>query len=99
MMAEPQHDPDGLESMALQLILHKLVGLERAMTSLPPLLAKIVDQLEAQTKHPEVEVATFSQLYPELPTDAEKQPGAKQDAPTMGPVPRRWWRWFVREGG
>jgi hypothetical protein len=85
--------------MAFQLILHKLTTLERAMQAMPPLLKKIVDQLEAQTTQPEVEVATYAQLYPELPGEAEDQPGAKQDAPTTVPAPRRWWRWFLREVG
>jgi hypothetical protein len=98
-MPEPQDGPDSLEAMAFQLLLQKVTNLERAMASMPPLLKKIVDQLEAQGKQPEVEVASYSDLYPELPQAAGEQPGAKQDAPTRGPAPRRWWRWFLREVG
>ena len=45
-MADEHEGPDGLESMAFQVLLHKMTGLEHAMQSLPPLLKKIIDQLE-----------------------------------------------------
>jgi len=94
-MAETPDGPDSLEGMAFQLILHKLGSLERAMQALPPLLAKIVDQLEAQTRHPEVPIATYAQLYPDLPT----ADGAAAQTPTANPAPRRrLWRWFMKEG-
>ena len=50
-MPETPDGPDSLEGMAFQLILQKLGSLERAMQAMPPLLKKIVDQLEAQTQH------------------------------------------------
>ena len=106
-MAEPHEGPDGLEGLAFQLILHKLLSLERALQGIPPLLQKIVTHLEAQTQQPEVPIATYAQLYPELHEDgAEEQapveqgtPDAATDSAAAPPVrPRRFWRWFVREG-
>jgi len=103
-MAEDRDGPDSIESMAFQLLLQKMTSLERAMESLPPLLKKIIDQLEAQTKQPDVEVATYAQLYPELEepaTLAESGP----EVPSAAPLPERprpprgWRRWFVREEG
>ena len=41
-MAEPHEGPDGLEGLAFQLILQKLLSLERALQGIPPLLHKIV---------------------------------------------------------
>jgi hypothetical protein len=105
-MPEPQGGPDGLESMAFQLLLHKITGLEHAMQSLPPLLKKIIDQLEAQHKQPEVPIATYAQLYPEWQEeDAEAQVPPEQPVPdtveerTCAPPqrPRRFWRWFLKE--
>jgi hypothetical protein len=100
-MPEPHEGPDGLESMAFQLLLHKITNLERAMQGIPPLLKKIVDHLEAQTQQPDVPMATYAQLYPELPQGAdEAQPDttpAQTDSTTM-PRRRRVWQWFVREG-
>src|SRR5207237_10582606 len=65
-MAEPHEGPDGLEGLAFQLILQKLLSLERALQGIPPLLQKIVTHLEAQTQQPEVPIATYAQLYTEL---------------------------------
>ena len=106
-MAEPQHGPDSLEGLAFQLILQKLVGLERAIQGIPPLLQKIVTHLEAQTQQSEVPVATYAQLYPELQDEGgEGQETAAKDAsqaveasafPQRG-KPRRFWRWFLKEG-
>ena len=103
-MAQPDTGPDSLENLAFQLILQKLVSLERAMQSIPPLLTKIVDQLEAQTRQPEVPIATYAQLYPELPQDAaaDEQPQApetlEERAAPQGGKSQRFWRWFLREG-
>ena len=104
-MPEPHEGPDGLESMVFQLLLHKITSLERAMQGIPPLLKKIVDHLEAQTQQPDVPIATYAQLYPELPTDeddghpdetqAVTQAGAA-DKTTMSRG-RRLWHWFLRE--
>jgi hypothetical protein len=103
-MAEPQHGPDSLEGLAFQLILQKLVGLERAIQGIPPLLQKIVTHLEAQTQQSEVPVATYAQLYPELQDEREEQGTAEQQTTeTVAPVPtvphkRRLWQWFLKEG-
>jgi hypothetical protein len=104
-MAEPHEGPDGLEGLAFQLILHKLLTLERAMQGTVPLLQKIVAHLEAQTQQPEVPIATYAQLYPELSKDEDDghpdetpsvtQTGAADNA-TM-PRRRRLWQWFLRE--
>jgi hypothetical protein len=101
----PAHEdgPDSLEGMAFQLLLQKVTGLERSMQSIPPLLKKIIDQLEAQTTHPEAPVATYAQLYPELQDavyEAEALP-LLAEAPAPAPSPPRrsrcFWRWFTRE--
>jgi hypothetical protein len=102
-MAESQQGPESLEALAFQLILHKLVSLERAMQGIPPLLHKIVTHLEAQTQHPEVPMATYAQLYPELQDEREEQPAETKDASQVAPVPpgphkRRLWQWFLKEG-
>jgi hypothetical protein len=100
-MADTDKGPDSLEGMAFQLLLQKVTNLERAMQGIPPLLKKIVDQLEAQTKQPDVEVATYAQLYPELPQDAGDENETPQPGETERPhVPRRRgvWQWFVKEG-
>ena len=103
-MAEPQHESESLEGLAFQLILQKLVGLERSLQSIPPLLAKIVTHLEAQTQQPEVPIATYTQLYPELQDEREGQGTAEQQTTeTVAPVPtvphkRRLWQWFLKEG-
>ena len=100
-MPEPPEGPDSLEGMAFQLILHKLTTLERAMASMPPLLKKIVDQLEAQGTQPEVEVASYADLYPELPQDEAAAPTLPDvcapDVRPPLPLPGRWWRWFLKE--
>jgi hypothetical protein len=91
-----------MEAMAFQLLLHKVTSLERAMQGIPPLLKKIIDHLEAQTKQAEVEVATYAQLYPELPQD-EAEEAEAPEAVGEHPAPqrarsRRVWRWFLKEG-
>ena len=104
-MAEPHEGPDGLEGLAFQLILHKLLTLERAMQGTVPLLQKIVAHLEAQTQQPEVPIATYAQLYPELPQDeGAGQVDTTQDGPQkveagspILPGRRRLWQWFVKE--
>jgi hypothetical protein len=96
-MAEPAQEPDGIESMAFQLLLHKVTTLERAMQGIPPLLKKIIDHLEAQTKQPEVEVATYTQLYPELPQEEEETPQTGETARPPLPRKRRVWQWFLKE--
>jgi hypothetical protein len=103
-MTEPREGPESLEGLALQLILHKLMSLERAMQGIPPLLHKIVTHLEAQTQQPEVPIATYADLYPELQSEQEAQGTTEQTTPeTAEPVPtrprrRRVWQWFLREG-
>ena len=66
-MAEQDTDPGVVEGMAFQIILQKLVIVERAMQAIPPLLKKIVDQLEAQSKQTEAEVATYDGLLTAFP--------------------------------
>jgi hypothetical protein len=104
-MPEPHEGPDSLEGLAFQLILQKLVSLERAIQGIPPLLQKIVTHLEAQTQQSEVPIATYAQLYPELPKDEDdvhpdETPSVTQtgvaDNTTM-PLRRRLWHWFLRE--
>jgi len=100
-MTEPQTGQtsaqEGIEAMAFQLLLQKVVGLERSLQSIPPLLAKIIAHLEAQTAQPEVPVATYAQLYPELEGEAiEEEATPEVVAPAPG-RPRRGWRWFTRE--
>ena len=101
-MPEPHEGPDSLEGMAFQLLLQKVTGLERAMQSIPPLLKKIIDQLEAQAKQPDVQVATYAQLYPEL-EEAVVVQETGPDVPPAAPLPERprpprgFWRWFVKE--
>ena len=63
-MPAPHDTPDGLEAMAFQLLLHKIARIEQAIQGIPPLLAKIVDHLEAQTQQPAAPTATYAQLYP-----------------------------------
>jgi len=91
--------------MAFALILQKLVVLEQSMQSIPPLLKKIVDHLEAQTKQPEVPIATYAQLYldlaePETPISAAAEVmAAPVDGPSLPPARSgRLWRWFLKEG-
>ena len=104
-MPEPWEGPDGLESMAFQLLLHKITNLERVMQGIPPLLHKIVTHLEAQTQHPEVPMATYAQLYPEVPQDAAEVPPDETPVVTQTgaagktTLPRRrsLWQWFLRE--
>jgi hypothetical protein len=71
-MPEPHEGPESLEGLAFQLILQKLVSLERAIQGIPPLLGKIVAHLEAQTQQPDVPIATYAQLYPELQEEQEE---------------------------
>jgi hypothetical protein len=102
-MTEPREGPESLEGLAFQLILQKLVSLERAMQGIPPLLHKIVTHLEAQTQQPEVPIATYAQLYPELQDEREEQPAETKDASQVAPVStgphkRRLWQWFLKEG-
>ena len=94
-MADAPDGPDSLEGMAFQLILQKLGSLERAMQATVPLLKKIIDHLEAQTAQPDVEVATYAQLYPEV---AEADETAEAPAETEAPRRRRrLWHWFIKE--
>jgi hypothetical protein len=108
-MADVSDSPDSIETMAFQVLLQKMVGLEqhlggleRSMQSIPPLLAKIIAHLEAQTAQPEVPVATYAQLYPELEGQEPAEAGALllPDIPPPPAVPaprRRVWHWFLRE--
>ncbi len=104
-MTEVPQGPDGLESMAFQLILHKLTSLEQAMHAIPPLLKKIIDQLEAQATQPDVPIATYAQLYPELHEGASETEDLIEvvaapvpEAPPVRQARWRFWRWFLREG-
>ena len=102
-MTEVPQGPDGLESMAFQLILHKLTSLEQAMHAIPPLLKKIIDQLEAQATQPDVPIATYAQLYPELGASEtedliEVVAAPVPEAPPVRQARWRFWRWFLREG-
>src|SRR5215831_19822582 len=100
-MAEAPPGPDGLETMAFQLLLYKVTSLEHAMQAIPPLLKKIIGQLEAQQKQPDVPVATYAQLYPEIQDDAPDDAAVIDVVATPAPVPqarwRRVWHWFVQE--
>jgi hypothetical protein len=96
-VAEPQDGPDNLEGMAFQLIVYKLTSLERAMQAIPPLLKKIVDQLEAQTKQSEVPMATYADLYPEVAAIEEQAHAAPPPVPPLRPLRRRLWHWFMQE--
>src|SRR6266568_7743210 len=103
-MTEVPQGPDGLESMAFQLILHKLTSLEQAMYAIPPLLKKIIDQLEAQATQPDVPIATYAQLYPELHEGASETEDLIEvvaapvpEAPPVRQARWRFWRWFLRE--
>ena len=98
----PPEKPDGTEAMAFQMILHKLTGVEQAMRAIPPLLTKIITQLEAQAKQPDVPVASYTQLYPQLQAGtAESKDVIEVAAAETPPVPqgkrRRVWRWFTKE--
>jgi hypothetical protein len=100
-MPSPQDGPDGLEAMAFQLLLHKVTSLERAMQAIPPLLTKIIAQLEAQAKPSDVPVATYAQLYPQL-QEGTGEHGDVIEVPVETPpvlqAPRRpFWRWFTKE--
>jgi hypothetical protein len=100
-MEEPQTGQtsahEGIEAMAFQVLLQKVSGLERAMQSIPPLLTKIIAHLEAQTQHPEVPVATYAQLYPELGDEAPEEAVTPERVPLAPVRPRRVWHWFTRE--
>ena len=104
-MTEGPQGPDGLESMAFQLILHKLTSLEQAMHAIPPLLKKIIDQLEAQANQPDVPIATYAALYPEFQEKASAceevidvvAPAAPKAPPAPQAPRRRFWRWFLKE--
>jgi len=86
-------------AMAFTIILQKLVILERAMQAIPPLLKKIVDHLEAQGQQPGVDVARYEVLYPAITADETPTPPDVRAAdPLPTRPPRRWWRWFVKEG-
>ena len=100
-MTEVPQGPDGLESMAFQLILHKLTSLEQAMHAIPPLLKKIIDQLEAQATQPDVPIATYAQLYPELHEGASEAEEVIDVVAETPPLPqarrRRFLGWFLKE--
>jgi hypothetical protein len=101
-MNAPEPTPDRLEAMAFQLVLHKLMGVEQTMQGMLPLLQKIVNHLEAQNQRPEVEIATYGQLYPEVQEvpDGTTVPEAAEALMPALPPPRprpRLWRWFLKE--
>lgn len=107
-MPEPSNDPRSIEALAFATLLQRMAGLEKrmesqehAMKSIPPLLKKIIDHLEAQTKQPEVPVATYAHLYPELQDAAYTDDDAAllEAAKDVTPPPKKqpWWLWFMRE--
>jgi len=103
-MDEAPKGPDGLEAMAFQLLLQKVTSLEQAVHRLPPLLKKIIDQLEAQATQPDVPIATYVQLYPELHEGASETEDLIEvvaapvpEAPPVRQARWRFWRWFLRE--
>ena len=100
-MAEPHEGPDSLEGMAFQLLLHKVTGVEQAMRAIPPLLTKIIAQLEAQATQPDVPVASYAQLYPQLQEGTAESGDVIEVPAETPPVPqgkrRRVWRWFTKE--
>jgi len=91
-------DAGAIETMAFQILLHKVTGLEQAVQALPPLLKKIIEHLEAESKKPEVPVASYAQLYPALEVEATAP--IEEIAATV-PVPparrRRVLGWFLKE--
>jgi hypothetical protein len=94
-----QPGPDGVEAMALQLVLsklsdleHKLSGVEQAVQQTVPLLGKIVAQLEALNKKPDVPVATYAQLYTELQEEEVPEPPVPV-AQVLSPVPSATLQW------
>jgi hypothetical protein len=96
-----QPGPDGLEAMALQLVLsklsdleHKLSGVEQAVQQTVPLLGKIVAQLEALHKQPDVPVATYAQLYTELQEEEVPAPPVPVIDTIASVPPWRLRRWF-----
>jgi hypothetical protein len=102
---ETPNDHASIETMAFQVLLQKVVGLEqhlggleRSMQSISALLAKIIAHLEAQSAQPEVPVATYAQLYREL---EPVTPALEVDiAPPLlpaAPARRSLFRWFVKE--
>lgn len=97
-MADSPTDPRSVEALAFELLLQKVTGLERSMASIPPLLKKIIDHLEAQGKQPEVPVATYAQLYPGLDDTPETEDVQAADVLPPLPPPRRWWAWFLKGG-
>ena len=99
-MAEDTGRSESVESMAFQILLQKVTSLERAVQSLPPLLAKIISQLEAQQPRTDIPIATYAQLYPELDeeTPGVDEPPPSVEVPSARPRPHdRLWRWFVKE--
>src|SRR5438093_1200315 len=113
-MAEAHETPASVETMAFQVLLQKMAvheqqlsNVEQAMQQMPLLLKRIIDHLEAQTKQPDVPIATYEQLYakyleaPEEDADAEA-PAAPVIEVTAAPPHKghrrqRVWRWFVKE--
>jgi len=87
--------------MAFQLLLQKMTSVEHTMQAIPPLLKKIIDQLEAQAKQPDVPVASYAQLYPQLQEGTPAQPEVLDvvaEAPSVPQKPRRpLLRWFLKE--
>src|SRR5437588_856086 len=59
--------------------------------------------LEGQGTQPDVPVATYAQLYPELQEEAPEDAEVIDLVATPAPVPqerrRRFWHWFLKEAG
>ena len=100
-MPAPEEHPASTETMAFQLLLQKLVSMEHTMQAIPPLLTKIIDQLEAQAKPSAVPVATYAQLYALGQEPAAAPAPALETQAPPAPVPhargRALWRWFMQE--
>jgi hypothetical protein len=107
-MAAPDQHSASVELMAFQVVLQRLQTLEeafaaqeRALRSMPPLLKKIIDHLEAQATPPALDVATYGQLYHELQDVHDEDDEDDAPPPSIPAVPARrrlWWRWFLKEG-
>jgi hypothetical protein len=102
-MSESSTERSGVEAMAFEVVLsklsaleQKLSGVEQAVQQTVPLLGKIVAQLEALNKKPDVPVATYAQLYSELQEEAPEPPAPVVDVVPSVPAvsPGRLRRWF-----
>jgi hypothetical protein len=89
-----ERGPENLEAIAFQLLLHTMTGMERDLKSIASLLQQVITQLETQQKEPEMDVARYADLYPEM---AEAEDVRAADALPPLPPPPRWRRWLRKE--